>query len=457
MTAIRHSASLLGMLFGGMACVLAACFGPPFTLRAPPKESGAGGAGTGGQGGGGAQAGGGGGGAGGVGGEDDTTLVIQDSKANPIVSIKVVVNDEAGAVVAVTESDDAGRAVVTIPIGGSVSIYSTVDAALHVRTTVDPPPSLTIPVILERPATAQPEKTLYQGVIVAEPVGTDRVYVWSTCDSAWSEMLLDNEACRDAPLIDFLAIAYDTEENAIGWGIIEAQPTSPGGGTIFIPLDVTQTAFHTLQASITGALPPTSYGGVTAFAELSLNAMVTLPSPLAPPPLTATLRVPAVPGMGYRVHEFAWSWPDASGPRSQIERERHYSVMPASSTLAVSSMAPLSVNPLDLTDPIHPEITWSVAGGERGDQGTLTLSWGSGVVAVTYHAVFAPDHTTSFRVPDIPAELSSYAPSAATTFGSLSVWYDDFETADGYGDALDGIEPADGFGRIRSGAYLTQP
>ena len=121
-------------------------------------------------------------------------------------------------------------------------------------------------------------------------------------------------------------------------------------------------------------------------------------------------------------------------------------------------MAPLSVNPLDVADPVHPALTWSVAGGERGDQGTLTMSWGSGVVVVTYEAVFAPDHTTSFRVPDIPPELSSYAPSAPTTFGkSVSVWYDDVENAEGYGDVLDGAPPIDGLGRIRSGAYLTQP
>jgi hypothetical protein len=125
--------------------------------------------------------------------------------------------------------------------------------------------------------------------------------------------------------------------------------------------------------------------------------------------------------------------------------------------MGVTSMALLSVSPLELTDPGHPELTWSVAGGERGDQGTLTLSWGSGIVTVIHEAVFAPDHTTKFRVPDIPAELSSYAPSATSTFGSVSVWHDDIENAGGYGDVLDGLESADGLGRTRSGAYLTQP
>ena len=77
---------------------------------------------------------------------------------------------------------------------------------------------------------------------------------------------------------------------------------------------------------------------------------------------------------------------------------------------------------------------------------------------VTYEAVFAPEHTTSFRVPDIPPELSSYAPSATTTFGkSIAVWYDDVENASGYADMLEGAKPAEALGTLRSGAYLTQP
>ena len=349
-------------------------------------------------------------------------------------------------------------AVATIPTAGSVSVFSTVEAALHIHTLVDPPPGLTIPVIVARPAVPLPEKTMYQGIVVGEPPGTDRVYIWSTCDAASSDMLLDNTQCLDAPSIDFLGVAFDIDDNAIAWGLTLNQPTSPGGGAIFVPLDVTETTFHTLDAAITGTLPSTSNAGVTLGAELSVEDMITLPSPIAPPPLAVTLRVPAVPGMGYRVHEFAWSWSDAASPMSRIERERFYTVLPAFSTFAVSSMAPLSVNPLDLADPVHPEVTWSVAGGGRGDRGTLALSWGSGVVTVTYEAVFAPEHTTSFRVPDIPPELSSYAPSATTMFGSsISVWYDDFENAEGYGDLLDGAPPIDGLGRIRSGAYLTEP
>ena len=455
-TGLSYGTSFLGITFGA-ACTLAACFGPPFTLRAPAAESGEGG--TGGQGGGdagGGQAGGAGGRDGG--GDDRTTLVVQDKAGVPVSGIKVVVNDEAGAVLVLTETGGDGRAEVTIPLAGSVSVFSTVEAALHVRTLVDPPPGLTIPVIVDRPAGALPEKTLYQGIVVGEPPGTDRVHIWSTCDTASSDMILDNEKCRDAVTIDFLGVAFDADDNAIAWGLTPNQPTSPGGGAIFIPLDVTETTFHTLDATITGALPATSYAGVTLGFDLTVEDMITLPSPIAPPPLAVTLRAPAVPGMGYRVHEFAWSWSDAASPISRIERERHYAVLPASTTFAVNSMAPLSVNPLDLLDPVHPELTWSVAGGERGDQGTLGLSWGSGIVTVTYEAVFAPDHTTSFRVPEIPPELSSYAPSATTTFGtSISVWYDDLENADGYGDVLDGVPPIDGLGQVRSGAYLTQP
>jgi hypothetical protein len=454
MTTIRCHASFLGITFG-TACTLAACFGPPFTLRAPATESGEGGAGGHG---GTSSAGGGQAGHGGTGGDDGTTLVIQDNAGVPVSGITVVVNDEIGAVVVVTETGGDGRAEITIPNAGSVSVFSTVEVALHVHTLVDPPPGLTIPVIIGRPAGALPEKTLYQAIVVGEPPGTDHVYIWSTCDVGLSDMVFDNAQCLDASAIDFLGVAFDVDDNAIAWGLTPNQPTSPGGDAIFVPLDVTETAFHTLNATITGTLPSTSYAGVTPGADLSVASWITLPSPLASPPLVVTHRVPAVPGMGYRVHEFASSWSDAASPMTRIERDRFYTVLPALTTFAVSSMAPLSVNPLGLADPVHPELTWSVAGGERGDQGTLTMSWGSGVVVVTYEAVFAPEHTTSFRVPDIPPELSSYAPSPTTTFGkSVSVWYDDLESVEGYGDVLDGAPPVDGLGRIRSGAYLTLP
>lgn len=56
-----------------------------------------------------------------------------------------------------------------------------------------------------------------------------------------------------------------------------------------------------------------------------------------------------------------------------------------------------------------------------------------------------------------PAELSSYAPSAASTFEGVSVWYDDLENGDGYADVLDGVAPVDGFGTNRSqAAHLVQ-
>jgi hypothetical protein len=144
---------------------VAACFGPPFTLRATITDAGEGGAGgqdiT-------SSAGGGQTGNGGSGGDDGTTLDVQDKAGVPVSGIKVVVNDEAGAVVLVTETGGDGRAEVTIPNAGSVSVFSTVETALHVRTLVDPPAGLTIPVIVELPAGPSPEKTLYQVIVVGE-------------------------------------------------------------------------------------------------------------------------------------------------------------------------------------------------------------------------------------------------------------------------------------------------
>jgi hypothetical protein len=101
-------------------------------------------------------------------------------------------------------------------------------------------------------------------------------------------------------------------------------------------------------------------------------------------------------------------------------------------------------------------VTWSTAGEARGDVGSLSFRWGSGILAVTYQAVFPPNRATEFRLPAIPrAELA--APSAASTFEGASVWYDNIENGNGYADVLDGVALTNDLGTIRSQATHLMP
>ena len=93
----------------------------------------------------------------------------------------------------------------------------------------------------------------------------------------------------------------------------------------------------------------------------------------------------------------------------------------------------------------------------RGDYGTVTLSWASGTASNIYSAVFPSDQPASFSLPDVPRELSAYAPSTTSAFSSVTVAYVDEETAKDYAQSsIFQTQPAvDGLGMVFSGGSNT--
>jgi len=115
-------------------------------------------------------------------------------------------------------------------------------------------------------------------------------------------------------------------------------------------------------------------------------------------------------------------------------------------------MALVSVNPIDISDPEHPQITWSVAEGSRGDYGAATLKWGGGTATNFYSIYFPPDLPTSFRVPDVPLEFSSYAPKKTSSFELVGISYTDDERVTGYESTFlfNDVPAMDGLGSVAS-------
>ena len=376
-----RAAGVLGVALA-TAFSLAAC-GPPFTLRAAPTDSGEGGApgqggraaATGGQAGGGG--GGGDGGGGGGGGSDETTVLVEDDTGHPVAGAHVVVNDEAGAVVQVTASDIDGRVGVTIPPGGSASVFSTGPYGLHVHTLVDPPRGRTLPVTVQRPAGVLREATFYDVFPTDTPLNTAYMTLWASCED-WENFDLSylNDACPDAPRQDLLVVAFDSQGVALAWGrAVDPRPLP--GAYVMVSMAINEPAFHTLATQMTGLVDAPDTQAITQVYGDFYNAALG-EALAAPPPQTSAIRVPAIAGMGYRIHDYVSSRSDPQGPRRILERRRHYAALPAASTFAADSMPLLEMNAPNLADPVHPELSWSIADGERGDQGGLALSWYSG-------------------------------------------------------------------------------
>jgi hypothetical protein len=124
------------------------------------------------------------------------------------------------------------------------------------------------------------------------------------------------------------------------------------------------------------------------------------------------------------------------GSGTYVSRDRSYLSPPAASTFSAASIALVSVSPLDVHDPAHPVVSWSVGGGARGKVGLAAVRWHAGTASASYTVFFPPESPATFRIPDVPPALASYVPQAGSQFDQTVVGYLDYEVLDDYADVV---------------------
>lgn len=273
-----------------------------------------------------------------------------------------------------------------------------------------------------------------------------------------------NGSCAGNPAESFLAIAYlgpqhqNDTAHPLAWGVAADQPTNPATVVnVAMPLNHTSFDFP-LTATVTGIPSAATHASVelspilkAAFPPLYTQLQQAPPDTFSRSAPFDFLPTPTGIFASYEVTERV----DFSGPttESHIGRRRSYIDPPLKTTFSADALALVAVEPLNVADPIHPQAVWSVSSGPHGDFGKVTLRWTRGTAIYRYSAFFAPDRVTSFRLPDVPEELSSYAPTATSTFTDVAVEYTDQETVNGYAasSVFQTVTPANALGLLFSG------
>jgi hypothetical protein len=156
--------------------------------------------------------------------------------------------------------------------------------------------------------------------------------------------------------------------------------------------------------------------------------------PPSGPTLSGVFTVADLPG-AWRATDLVWI--EGATGYSALIRSRHYPTWPASHEFSADALAYVSVNPVDTSDPERPTVTWSASSAAHGDVAEVGMSWSGATSGVLYRVRMPPGAVTSFRVPEFPDELSSYAPAPTSTFGPASAKYRDYASRDGYAAVLE--------------------
>jgi hypothetical protein len=391
----------------------------------------------------------------------------------PVSDVPIVVNDAAGGVVLVTHTGADGTAAVEVPRGGSVASFTSSGLTFSVQAVVDPPNNATVLFRITEPDPPQAltQKTTFQILPSQVPQGTSDVAVY-TCDDrgpVWGDdaagfaATADNGSCLQGATSSFLAVALDKQGQILAWGTALDQPNAPGGTVkVSVPLSVTAVAQVAAEIQDIPQFATHVYLDSHAIAA-NASSPFDFRAGGQPYPISSTfqksLTFPAGIFKSYSIaEEIVFDMAPSGGyvhSSSSLSRERTYVTLPSSSNFSAASMAFVSVDPLDASDPEHPQATWSTGAGPRGDYGQVAISWWGGTAGHGYTVTFPPDHVAAFRVPDIPPELSSFAPTKTSTFSAVDVTYVDNERVTGYADStvFHDLLPMDGLGTLMSTAY----
>jgi hypothetical protein len=153
---------------------------------------------------------------------------------------------------------------------------------------------------------------------------------------------------------------------------------------------------------------------------------------------TATTKLPIIPGVEYWTYQSV-SLGSGSGS-AMISQSKRSSTPPTSVAFSADALALVTAAPIDNSVLARPKLQWVVDQGPRGDVGLVSLVWNSGNATLEYLAYFAPDSSTTFNLPDMPDEVTSYRPSEASTLIGGSVAYYDLEGKQGFADSVSDVE-----------------
>lgn len=389
------------------------------------------------------------------------SVFVTDKQGNGLDSVPVIVYDASNAFVS-SNLTAWGIANVEVPSGGALTVAYTNDQAVNLETFLSLPDAgdilLTTDIDTSQPPAVHPVTTYY---IVGQgaPLGTTSYAFYGTCDSQVSPssaQKLYNTACTDLGKQSFVVVALNAAGNGLAWGALNNVATAPGlavdyavslSHADFVDFDLAIKNIP-VGASASLKIAPTIYGTVTPSfytyanpAAGELHLLGSSPASLGAD-LDLTVQVAEVVFNGSRI----------------FSQTRRYTVPRALDTFSPDLWAAVTVNPLDLSDPAAPVLTWQAGPGEVGDIGTAELVWINGTSSSRQRVSFPSDHPPSIQLPALPPELQAWAKPSGVAYAYTRVTYTEHDTASGYADVLAGVPTGLGQGTsLTSGLYYESP
>jgi hypothetical protein len=380
------------------------------------------------------------------------TILVVDVYGDPQPDVPVVVNDASGAVANVGHTRTDGTTTVQVPPGGSVSVFQAHTTTLSVSTVVDPPPGAKVrfPITQPSPKLAHDENiTTYEVTLADIPVGSAylRVQLDGNCgtDGSWvdqSTMTIKDGLCATAPSHRLIAFALDDEQKLMRWG--DASVTTTPGETIPLSVALNHENVTTTNMNVTGI--PFGTSEVYLFGTLTKSWGGGQHASLKPPKQPtdgAPISIANVPDIDRRLYATVSVGDGATG--ASVRRSQQFSPAgtPATWTFEADDPSWVFVGPADASVPEHPTFAWSTADPETADYVVVYTAWAVGAGTVEYDVLLPPTHVPSWRMPDVPEELSSFRPHGSSVLGEVSVFYVAWDSIDGYSAVIAGL-PAEG-------------
>lgn len=338
------------------------------------------------------------------------TAYVQFAPGHPAPDEPIVVNDASGAIVSTTTTGSDGKVEVDVPQGGLVAAYP-LSTALGMQAVVDPPDGSTI--TFQDPKTFSPAETTFHVTATGYPPSTKRISLL-TCGyqqdvvadpsgTTTADIKDDKPFCPGLGQYRVIVFARDASWNPIAWGQAKDIAESPGD-TVPVAVNVDQTSFVTttqaiqnIDASATSANAYSTHAGpepveftgcCTGGETMMPGASVSWPYPVA----DVGLQIIAVESVDYQ----------EPGYQRNVSRSDLVTI-PASVTLDATALAAAHPAPVDVSNPKHPQATWSAGPGSQGIA-TQVFLLGYQPFIIT----FASGTRTSVHIPDVPCSISNY-------------------------------------------------
>lgn len=318
-----------------------------------------------------------------------------------------------------------------IPPGGSVTFAEDLDGTFYLTTAYDVPDGGTAAFSSFRfvgsYTTTDPIGNVYEITTNAGlwPLESVRWLFHTRCDGGNAgspgPWVFDNAGCVGQPTDHLLVVAFDANDELVGWG---AEMDFPLTSDVTVDVAVNRTDFLEVEAEaidlpvgvseVHWSMSPYHPGWHTYYESYN--------DPLVGDSAARTLRVPDMDYDGVSVYVSA-----SIGEDRGLGTSAYGPTPPASLTLDGGSVPLVDVEPPDLDDLARPVVRWIATTAEPTDMGFAYLSWSNDADYHSWSAKFDPSARSEVQLPELPPEWADYGSDPVlVTPASVQLYQADF-------------------------------